>query len=56
MYENSPVLPPCYQVGVLHQVAINILHVVTDMRCYQAKGDKEHFKILGEHTPLNTQR
>lgn len=39
---NAPVLPPSYKVGVFHQVAINILHVVTGMRCYQAKGDKKN--------------
>lgn len=50
-YKNAPVLPPSYKVGVFHQVAINILHVVTGMRCYQAKGDKESLvKILGMTT------
>lgn len=44
MLRNSPVLPPCHQVGVFHQVAIDILHVITAMRHYQANGDKEHLE------------
>lgn len=48
---NIPVLPTSYKVGVLHQVAINVLHVITGMRCYGAKGDKETLvKISGPAT------
>lgn len=48
---NIPVLPTSYKVGVLHQVAINVLHVITGMRCYGAKGDKEMLvKIPGPAT------
>lgn len=55
--QNSPVLPACHQVGVFHQVAINILHVIAGIM-----GQKEtlikwyrQWAHAHKHSKVNTQ-